>query len=279
MKNLKNKVAAITGAGSGIGRATAINLASKGCHLALCDLDEKGLGETKEMAEKSGVKVTSQLLDVSQHEKIYEFADNVVNDHSKVNIIINNAGVSLTAKVSEMEMDDFKWIMDINFWGVIYGTKAFLPKIEQAGEGHIVNISSLFGLLGMPTQSAYNASKFAVRGFTEALSMELKIYGIPIGVTSVHPGGIKTNIVKNSKVTTNEGIFANKEKAAKTVEKNFMTTPDQAAEKIVAGIIKNKKRVLIGRDALSLDLMQRIMPCGYQKFIGSGAKKAFVTRK
>lgn len=279
MKNLKDKTAAVTGAASGIGRATALNLALRGCNLAIADMNEEGLSETAGMAEKYGVNISTHILDVSNRDAVYQFADDVKENHKNVNIIINNAGVGLTAKVSQMSIEDFEWLMNINFWGVINGTQAFLPYLEESGDGHVVNISSLFGLLSMPTQSAYNASKFAVRGFSESLRMELEMYGSNVSITSVHPGGIKTNIIANSKLQTKEGIFEDQDRATKILEKQFMTTADQAAEKIVNGILKNKRRVLIGRDAKMLDLLQRFFPASYQKLIMANAKKAFLPKK
>lgn len=278
MKNLKDKTAAITGAASGIGRATALNLASKGCHLAISDMNREGLEETAEMAKAHKVNVSTHIVDVSDREAIYQFADEAKAHHKTVNIIMNNAGVSLNGKVSDIKIEDFEWIMKINFWGVINGTLAFLPILEDSGEGHIVNISSLFGLLSVPTQSTYNATKFGVRGFSESLRMELEMYKSNVSLTSVHPGGIKTNIIKNSKIVTEEGIFKDKEKAAKIIEGQFMTTPEAAAEKIVWGILKNKRRVLIGKDAAFLDKVQRLMPSLYQKMIIRATRKAFVNR-
>ena len=278
MKNLQNKTAAITGAASGIGRATALNLALKGCNIAIADMNESGMNETVAMAEKFNVKVSTHLLDVTDRDAIYQFADDVKETHKNVNIIINNAGVSMTAKVSEMKLEDFQWLMDINFWGVVNGTQAFLPYLEESGDGHIVNISSLFGLLSVPTQSAYNASKFAVRGFTESLRMELDMYKSNVSITSIHPGGIKTNIITNSKVVTKEGIFKDKEKAAKILEAQFGTTPEEAAVQIVKGVIKNKRRVLIGKDAVMLDKMQRFFPGFYQKLTVMNSRKAFISR-
>ncbi len=278
MKHLKNKIAVITGAASGIGRATAIRLAEEKCHVAIADLNKEGLSETAEKIKKLGVNVTEHILNVADKEAVYAFANDVVNKHNHVNIIINNAGVSMTAKISQMEYEDFEWIMNINFWGVVYGTKAFLPYLRKAGEGHIVNISSLFGLVSIPNQSAYNASKFAVRGFTEALRMELEMYEKNISATSVHPGGIKTDIIRNSKIITKEGIFQDKEKATRILEKSFKTTPEEAAVKIIAGIKKNKQRVLIGSEAVLLDYLQRLFPSLYQKAVISNSKKTFITR-
>jgi short-subunit dehydrogenase len=270
MKNLKDKVAAITGAGSGIGRATAVLLAREGCHLALVDLNEAGVNETAEVCRQYGVKVTTQKLDVANKDAVYAWSEKVVADHGLVNMIINNAGVALGATVEDMDYKDFEWLMNINFWGVVYGTKAFLPHIKTAGEGHIVNISSVFGLIAVPTQSAYNAAKFAVKGFTEALREEMQIEGTPIGVTCVHPGGIKTNIARNARVTETKGMVD--AKSTRDFEKAFMTTPEEAANVIVKAIRANSPRLLIGKDALAIDLMQRLLPTAYQKILVAGAK-------
>src|SRR4029079_17978802 len=197
MKSFEGRVAAITGAGSGIGRALAQELARRGAHLALCDIDEVGLAETVALCEGSGVKVTSQRVDVANRDAMYAWADQVVAHHGKVNLIFNNAGVALGATIEAMSFDDFEWLMGINFWGVVHGTKAFLPHLKAAGEGHIVNLSSVFGLISVPTQSAYNAAKFGVRGFTDALRIELDIERCGVSATTVHPGGVKTNIARN----------------------------------------------------------------------------------
>jgi len=271
MKTLKDKVAAITGAGSGIGRATAILMASKGCHLALSDVNEAGLAETAEAARQHGVKVTTTKVDVANREAMYAWADQVVRDHGLVNIIFNNAGVALGATVEAMDYKDFEWLMNINFWGVVYGTKAFLPHIKTAGEGAIVNVSSVFGLIAVPTQSAYNAAKFAVKGFTEALREELEIEGANVGVTCVHPGGIKTNIARNARVTETKGMVD--AKSTRDAEKVFITTPEKAAEAVVGAIMKNSRRLLIGPDAVAIDLIQRILPTQYQRILEIGAKQ------
>ncbi|HEX4869762.1 MAG TPA: SDR family NAD(P)-dependent oxidoreductase [Moraxellaceae bacterium] len=271
MKTLKDKVAAITGAGSGIGRATAILMASKGCHLALSDVNETGLAETAAKCLQHGVKVTTRKVDVASREQMYAWADEVVADHGLVNIIFNNAGVALGATVEDMQYSDFEWLMGINFWGVVYGTKAFLPHIKTAGEGAIVNVSSVFGLIAVPTQSAYNAAKFAVKGFTEALREEMEISGTNIGVTCVHPGGIKTNIARAARVTETKGLVD--AKSTRDFEKAFITTPEKAAEEVVNGILKNKRRVLIGPDAVAIDLMQRALPTAYQRILEYGARQ------
>lgn len=271
MKTLQDKVAAITGAGSGIGRATAVLMAAKGCHLALSDVNETGLAETAAACLKYGVKVTTRRVDVASREQMYAWAEEVVTDHGLVNIIFNNAGVALGATVEDMQYDDFEWLMDINFWGVVYGTKAFLPHIKTAGEGAVVNVSSVFGLIAVPTQSAYNAAKFAVKGFTEALREEMEIEGCNVGVTCVHPGGIKTNIARAARITETKGMVDTK--STRDFEKAFITTPEKAAEEVVNGILKNKRRVLIGPDAIAIDLMQRILPTSYQRLLEIGAKQ------
>ncbi len=270
MKTLKDKVAAITGAGSGIGRATAILMASKGCHLALSDVNETGLAETAAQCLQHGVKVTTRKVDVASREQMYAWADEVVADHGLVNIIFNNAGVALGATVEDMQYPDFEWLMGINFWGVVYGTKAFLPHIKTAGEGAVVNVSSVFGLIAVPTQSAYNAAKFAVKGFTEALREEMEIEGSNIGVTCVHPGGIKTNIARNARVTETPGMVD--VKSTRDFEKAFTTTAADAAIAVVDAIMKNKPRLLIGKDAYAIDLLQRTLPTAYQKLLVAGAR-------
>jgi NAD(P)-dependent dehydrogenase (short-subunit alcohol dehydrogenase family) len=271
MKSLRDKVFAITGASSGIGRATAEALAHKGCHVAIADVNVEGLAETAARCRKLGVNVTEQKLDVANRDAVYGWAESVVRDHGRVNGILNNAGVSLSATVETMAFDDFEWLMGINFWGVVYGTKAFLPNIKRAGVGSIVNISSVFGLIAVPTQSAYNAAKFAVKGFTEALRTELEIEGSPIGVTCVHPGGIKTNIVKSARVTESPGFVS--EKRARAADKAFITPPEKAADAIVGAIQNNTRRLLIGPDAIAIELMQRALGAQYQRIMVAAGRR------
>ena len=267
MKSFSNKVAAITGAGSGIGRALAGNLAEAGCHLALSDVNGEGLKETAAIAARYGVRVTTDLLDVSDKNAVYAWADKVVADHGRVNLIFNNAGVALSGTVGGLSLDDYDWIMGINFNGVLYGTKAFLPHLEAAGEGHIVNTSSVFGLAAQPLMSGYNAAKFAVRGLTESLRQDLEVSGSCVSCSCVHPGGIKTNIARDSRSTESAQQLTGQsaEDAAKEFEKLFITTPDKAAQVILKGVQKNRRRILIGPDARLLDLMVRLFPTGYQK--------------
>ncbi|TVT36204.1 SDR family NAD(P)-dependent oxidoreductase [Marinobacter vinifirmus] len=267
MKDLKNKVAVVTGAGSGIGRALASVLAAKGCRLALSDVNEAGLAET--VAACGGADVRSYLLDVSDREAIYAHAKQVRADFGKVNLVINNAGVALSASVREMTDEDFKWVMDIDFWGVAHGTRAFLPHLIESGEGHVVNVSSVFGLIGVPKQSAYNAAKFAVRGFTESLRQEMKLENQPVQVSCVHPGGIRTNIANSARMGKSE----NGEAQRKGFDKIAMTTPDKAAEIIVKGILKNESRILVGPDAWGIDAINRLLGSAYQPLVERFSRK------
>ena len=275
MKDFANKVAAITGAASGIGRALALDLARRRCHLALCDVNESGLNETAAAAGEQGVRVTVAKVDVADRAAMYAWAGQVAQDHGKVNVIINNAGVSVGATVDGIDYDDFEWIMGINFWGVVYGTKAFLPHLKASGDGHVVNLSSVFGLFAHPGQSAYNASKFAVRGFTESLRQELELLRWPVSVTCVHPGGIKTNIARVSRYSPSLRDFAggDEERIKTEFEKTFITAPEEAARVILQGVEENRRRVLIGRDARFLDRMQRLLPASYQCLVVSTLKR------
>jgi NAD(P)-dependent dehydrogenase (short-subunit alcohol dehydrogenase family) len=275
MKQFAHKVAAITGAASGMGRALAVELGRRGCHVAISDVDDKGLAATAELTRVSGVKVTTSVVNVAQRDEVYAWADDVVRDHGKCNLIFNNAGVGYGATVAGSEYDNLEWIVGINFWGVVHGTKAFLPHLQAAGEGHVINTSSLFGLMGFPGQSAYNATKFAVRGFTEALRIELDATRSPIGATSVHPGGIKTNIARASRVHESLRDLGVKdpERNKADFEKMFRVTAEDAALAMLKGVQKNSRRVLIGRDAQGFDLVQRFLPSGYQWILASLARR------
>ena len=275
MKSFKGKVSAITGAGSGMGRTLALSLARRGSHLALSDVNEVGLAETVAGAAAHGVKVTSKRVDVSSREQVYAWADDVVRDHGKCNLVINNAGVSHSATIEGTDYKDFEWIVGINFWGVVYGTKAFLPHLKASGEGHVVNLSSLFGLLSIPGQGTYNATKFAVRGFTEALREELEVTRAPVSATCVHPGGIKTNIARSARVDKSLSALGvtDIERGRKSFEKAFRVTPEDAAETILRGVERNARRVLIGQDAYALDLLQRVFPSSYQAIVVRAARR------
>ncbi|CAN5269522.1 SDR family oxidoreductase [soil metagenome] len=274
MRNFANRVAAVTGAGSGIGRSLAAQLAGQGCHLALSDIDATGLAATAAMLGTAPVTVTTSVVDVADRAAVDAWAKESGEAHGRVNLIINNAGVAMAGSVQDTPVEDYEWLMDINFWGVVYGTKAFLPLLREAGEGHVVNISSIFGLFSSPSQSAYNAAKFAVRGFTESLRQELDIDGGTVSATCVHPGGIATNIAKNARLdpSANALLDTDVEVARDRFEKVLRTSADDAARAILKGVRRNARRVLIGPDAKAADLMQRSLPTGYQALIGRGAR-------
>jgi NAD(P)-dependent dehydrogenase (short-subunit alcohol dehydrogenase family) len=273
VKDFKGRVAAITGAGSGIGRALANGLARRGTHLALSDIDDTGLAETVAQCEGFGVKITSEHLDVADRSAVYAWADHVVADHGRVNLIVNNAGVALGATVESMSYEDFEWLMGINFWGVVYGTKAFLPHLLESGEGHIVNLSSVFGLISVPSQSAYNAAKFAVRGFTDSLRMELEIERANVSVTTIHPGGIKTNIARNARMDASvRDVAGDPDKAVRDFERAFITSPEKAAEQILTAVRRDRRRALIGPDAKAIDLVSRLPATIYQSLLTKGGR-------
>ncbi|AXY58552.1 SDR family NAD(P)-dependent oxidoreductase [Acinetobacter chinensis] len=273
MKNFKNKVAAITGAGSGMGQQLAILLAKAGCHLSISDVNEKGLAETVELTKPYNVRVTSKKVNVADREQMKAWAEETVQNHGSVNLIFNNAGVALGSTVEGASYEDLEWIMGINYWGVVYGTKEFLPYLKKSGDGHIINTSSLFGLTAQPTQSAYNSSKFAVRGFTEALRQELDLEKCGVSATCVHPGGIRTNIANDARMNDSlKSLGMNPEKSAKAFNKLLRMPAEEAAQEILDAVLKNKRRLLIGNDAKTLDIVQRILPTGYQKITGLATK-------
>lgn len=262
MKNLKGKVAVVTGTGSGIGKATAILLAKEGCDVAISDINKKELEDTRQTIEALGTKVHARVLDVADKKAFHDYANDVAEYFGKVNLIINNAGVAVSATLEETSYEDFEWLMNINFWGMVYGTKAFMPHLKKAGEGHIVNISSIFGFMAPAGTGAYNSSKFAIRGFNETLRMELDIEDCGVSLSSVHPGGIRTNIARDARMDekTLSDMGMTKEEAASRFAQITLTTPDKAALTIVNGIKKNKMRILIGPDAVAVDWMTRLMP-------------------
>ena len=274
MQTFTGRVAAITGAGSGIGRALALELAGRGAHLALCDIDEPGLAETVARCEGSSVKVTSQRVDVADRSAVHAWADQVAEEHGRVNLVVNNAGVALGATIDGMSYEDFEWLMSINFWGVVHGTKAFLPHLKAAGEGHIVNLSSVFGLISVPSQSAYNAAKFGVRGFTDALRMELELERCGVSCTTVHPGGIKTNIARNARMHESVVELAGSADAARDgFDRVAMTSPERAARQILAAVQQDRRRALVGPDAKVIDLLARLPAGLYQRILVQGAKR------
>ncbi|MGH9085794.1 MAG: SDR family NAD(P)-dependent oxidoreductase [Acidimicrobiales bacterium] len=273
MRSFDGRVAAITGAGSGIGRALARELAGRGAHLALSDVDEVGLAETVALCEGAGVKVTSQRVDVADRDAVFAWADHVVRDHGKVNLVVNNAGVALGATVEGMSYEDLEWLMGINFWGVVHGTKAFLPHLRASGEGHVVNLSSVFGLISVPSQSAYNAAKFAVRGFTDALRMELEIERSCVSATTVHPGGVRTNIARKARIDPSVEALGGAADTGEDFDKIARTTPESAARQILAAVQKDRRRALIGHDATLIDLISRLPAGLYQRVVVFGAKR------
>jgi NADP-dependent 3-hydroxy acid dehydrogenase YdfG len=262
MEGFAGKVAAVTGAGSGIGQALALALGRSGASLAISDVDTEGLAQTEEQLRAIGAPVRSDRIDVTERAAVQIYADHINEHYGKVNQIYNNAGIAYTGDVDISHFKDIERVMDVDFWGVVNGTKAFLPHLSASGDGHVVNISSLFGLMSMPGQAAYNSAKFAVRGFTEALRQEMVLNREPVKVTSVHPGGIKTAIARNG--LTAEGVSA---QAQSTFfdKRLASTTPRRAAEIILDGVRKNKARVLVGQDAVVVDLIVRVTGSHYQR--------------
>ncbi len=263
MRQLAGRVAAVTGAGSGIGRALAIALVREGMHVALSDLNDASLAESARLAlaARSGAHVTTARVDVADRAAVHAFADRVAADHGAVHLVVNNAGVALSGSIERMNYDDLEWLFGINFWGVVHGTKAFLPHLLAAEEGHVVNVSSVFGLIAVPGQGAYNAAKFAVRGFTECLRQELELEHRRVSATCVHPGGIRTNIARAMR-NRNEGV--SDAEAARRFDELARTTPEHAALRIVRGVQRNARRILIGADAHAIDLVQRLTGASYQ---------------
>jgi short-subunit dehydrogenase len=259
----KKSVVVITGAASGIGRALATNLAKEGvAGISISDLNEKGLRETEQRVSDLGAQVLTSVVNVSIRKDIQRLADETIEKFGRATHLINNAGVGMVGRTEELSFEDIKWMMDINFWGTVYGTKIFLPLFRSQDFGHIVNISSVFGFISPPGQSAYCASKFAVRGFTEVLRHELEDSNI--FVSCVHPGGIKTNIVKNAR----QGKNASEEDmkiAEVMLDKLAPTTADQAAMTIINGIRSKNPRILIGKDSRQISVVQRLFPKRYFK--------------
>lgn len=268
MSLTKESVVVITGAASGIGRALALRLAQEPiAGIAISDANAEALSETEKLMGNPNLKVTTHRVNVADEAEMSAFAEEVVKNHGRVTHVVNNAGVALGGSVKEVSHDDMRWLMSINFWGVVYGTKIFMPYLEKEKSAHIVNFSSLFGLIAPPGQAAYAASKFAVRGFTEALRRELE--GTNISVSVVHPGGVKTNIANHAKI--GEGVISTEKEIQERKEKmnrNLShTTPEQAAEIIVNGIKTRNPRILIGSDARLLSLIGRLFPRRYFSII------------
>ena len=254
--------AAITGAASGIGRALAIELAQRGCDLALADRDEAGL---KALAAEIGParKVTVHRIDVGEASDIARFASEATSAHPALGIVVNNAGVALMGSFEEIDQAQMDWLFDINFWGVVHGTRAFLPHLKTQAEAHIVNVSSIFGIVAPPGQSAYAAAKFAVRGFSESVRHELGVAGSPVKLSVVHPGGVATAIARNARTGVGVTDNARRAQSIERFESAAKTTPKDAALRIIRGIERNEPRILIGNDARFMDLLQRFRPGTY----------------
>jgi short-subunit dehydrogenase len=264
MTAIRGAAAAVTGAASGIGRALALGLAARGCDLALADRDEAGLQDAAaEIGRRHPQKVTLHRVDVGEPAQIAEFAQAAIAAHPGLNILINNAGVTLMGQFHEIDQAEMDWLMNINFWGVVHGTRAFLPHLSQRREAHIVNLSSLFGLIAPPGQAAYVAAKFAVRGFSESLRHELQAAQSPVRLSVVHPGGVATNIVRNARSGSGITDNARRAQAIERFDRLAKTTPQAAALRIIAGIENNQPRILIGNDARFMDLLQRLRPATY----------------
>jgi len=262
MSYVNGKIAVVTGAASGIGRALALKLNREGCQLYLSDIDADRLAETAGLLLRRDVGVDSRVLDVADRAAVYAWAERIAHDHDHVDIVINNAGVALLSTVEENTYENLEWLMGVNFWGVVYGTQAFLPLLRRAEQGHLVNLSSVFGLISVPTQSAYNAAKFAVRGYTEALRQELE--GTSVHVCCVHPGGIRTNIARAAR-GGDPSVSA--EQRGREFERIARTTPETAAQKIIGAIAKRQKRLLIGGDAVIISLLCRLFPVSYPRIL------------
>ena len=277
MKSLKDKVVVITGAGSGIGQALAVEAAKQGALLALSDVNEIGLAETAAQAKDAGsADVHTAKLDVADRAAFQAYAEGVVAHFGRVNVVINNAGVALAGDFTELQYKDIDWIVGINFWGVVHGTKEFLPHLVASGDGHLVNISSLFGLVSMPGQSAYNATKYAVRGMTESIREEQLINKTGVGVTVVHPGGIKTAIARNARVSESE----DQAKTAELFDKYLArTTAESAAKQILKAVKKNKARLLIGLDAHAVHNFGKYTGSRYQDLSALGSGKVMKATK
>ncbi|WOH83038.1 SDR family oxidoreductase [Bradyrhizobium sp. BEA-2-5] len=266
MTAIPGSAAAVTGAASGIGRALAHELALRGCDLAIADRDEAGLqAAAAEIAKASPRKVTVHRLDVSEPDQITAFAEAAVAAHPSLNIVVNNAGVALMGSFEEIDQAQMDWLFDINFWGVVHGTRAFLPQLSRQREAHIVNLSSIFGIIAPPGQAAYAAAKFAVRGFSESLRHELSAAGSPVKLSVVHPGGVATAIARNARTGVGVTDNARRAQSIERFENAAKTTPKDAALRIIRGIENNEPRILIGNDARFMDLLQRFRPGTYWK--------------
>jgi short-subunit dehydrogenase len=273
----QGSAAAITGAASGIGRALAFELAARGSDVALADVDQAGLESiAQEIIASHGRRVTINRVDVADPKQIQGFALSAAAEFPALNLVINNAGVALLGQFDEFDLSQMAWLMDINFWGVVRGTRAFLPHLKTRPRAHIVNISSIFGIIAPPGQSAYSASKFAVRGFSEALRHELATSNSPVRLSVVHPGGVKTNIARKARAGSSLRESSNSNELGDRFERMARTTASEAAQRIVRGIERNEPRILIGTDARFLDIVQRLRPAAYWNLLARAFAKLSV---
>jgi short-subunit dehydrogenase len=280
MTAIRGAAAAVTGAASGIGRALACELAARGCDLALADRDEPGLhAVAAEIAKSGSRKVSVHRVDVGEPAQIADFARAATAAHPGLNIVVNNAGVALLGQFTEIDQAQMDWLMNINFWGVVHSTRAFLPHLANRPEAHIVNLSSIFGIIAPPGQTAYAAAKFAVRGFSESLRHELQTANSPVRLSVVHPGGVATNIARNSRTGTGMTDNARRAQSIERFDAVAKTTPAAAALRIIAGIEKNQPRILIGHDARMMDLLQRFRPGTYWSVLARRIEKAMQAGK
>ena len=265
LMRLAGRTAVITGAAGGIGRAIAVSLARRGCHLALADIDEIGMAGTADLVRRNNIRVSRHRVNVADRLAIAEFPDLVAAEHGGVDLLINNAGVAVGGTFDQVSDEDFEWLFEINFWGVVRMTRAFMPLLRASGDARVVNLSSVYGLIAPPEQVAYAASKFAVRGFSEALRHELE--GSGVGVTVVHPGGVATSIAEKARMpagVSDEEIA----RRLKRYRKLLRLPPEFAGETIVRGIERRQSRVLIGSDAKIISLVARLLPVSYWRFFG-----------
>ena len=271
MSYLRGGVAVVTGAASGIGRALAQQLSAAGSALALADINERGLAETAASLTNQEASVSTHIVDVSDEARIRGFSEEVLAKHGRVTLLINNAGVALHGTLQEIALDDFRWLMGINFWGTVYGVNYFLPILRQQPRAHIVNLSSVFGMVAPAGQGAYSSSKFAVRGFTECLRHELE--GTSVGVSCVQPGGIRTPIAAQARLGANTPKSA-KEESVALFARVARTSPETAAARILRGVERREPRILIGKDAHQIDMLQRLRPATYWKTLSKQIEKA-----
>ncbi len=270
MTSFTGKVCVITGAGSGIGRALTVALAREGARLAISDINAETVAATAAMASEYGASdVDQRVLDVASRDAVFAYADTVKELFGSVNLVVNNAGVAVSKSLLDTPLEDYEWLMGINFWGVLYGTKAFLPHLIASGDGHLVNLSSVFGLIGVPNQSAYNAAKFGVRGFTEALRQEMLNAKAPVKIHCVHPGGVKTGIAAAARTDAPDP-----QAQAEMFEKIARLTPDQAAGIILRGVKRGSPRILVGKDAVAIDVMSRVLGPLYQQIVRRAGARA-----